>query len=301
MWCGEVPMTLRMLLLLVLVLCPLLKSAAADETEPQSLIETPSAAEVEEKFPTGTSLDGNEIYDRFVKNRRRLRSVYQEGRILSRDPSGNPQQTTFWLRVKDYRDENDDPVDDVLTKVLLKVSGPRDLRHTGYLYVEHDDMPDDQFMYSPVRSRTFRVALKGQSVAGTDFSFDDFLVKLDDIEDAEYRRLDDETVDGVECYVVEAVMKPSAKSSYSRSRSYLEKLHYVPIKVRYWDEVGVEVKVLTSPYSSIKNFDGAWLPTKVEVVDLLEETRSELIVDKLEPNPDVLDSDFSLSVLEYRP
>ncbi len=291
-------------LLLTAVLLVPLAAAAGDVVATageQPLIETPSGAEVETKFPPKATLDGSDLYDRFIKNRRRLRSVYQEGRIISRDSGGNPQQTTFWLRMKDYRDENDDPVDWIFTKVLLKVSGPRDLRHTGYLYVERDDRPDDQFMYSPVRSRTFRVALKGQSVAGTDFSFDDFLVKLDDIEDAEYRRLDDQVVEGVECYVVEATMKPSANSSYSRARVYLEKVHYVPLKMRYWDEVGVEVKVLSSPHSSIRNFDGAWLPTKVEVVDMLEETESELLIDKLEPNPELSDADFALSVLEARP
>lgn len=296
-------MRVLLLLLIALALCLPADAAAVDDhaTSGQQVIETPSAAEVEEKFPKGASLDGEELYDRFLENRRRLRSVYQEGRIQSRDPSGNPQETTFWLRIKDYRDDNDDPVDGIFTKVLLKVSGPRDLRHTGYLYVEHDDRPDDQFMYSPVRSRTFRVALKGQSVAGTDFSFDDFLVKLDDIEDAEYRRLDDAVIEGVDCYVVEATMQPSANSSYSRARTYMEKVHYVPLAIRYWDEVGVEAKVLTSPHSSIKSFDGAWFPTKVKVVDLLEETESELIIDVLEPNPGLLDSDFALSVLEYRP
>ena len=136
---------------------------------------------------------------------------------------------------------------------------------------------------------------------GTDFSFDDFLISLDDLEDGEYQRHPDEIVEGVSCYVVEAFAKPSTKSRYSRSIAYLEKDHYVPLRTRYWDEVGVEVKEIVSPLRSIDEFDGAWIPTESTATDLLEETRSTLIIDELVPNPDLEDSSFAISKLEYRP
>jgi hypothetical protein len=261
----------------------------------------PTADEFEEHLPAGGTLDGRELYDRFLKNRKRLRTVYQEGRILSRDPGGNPQETNFWLQSKDYRDENDKAVDEVFAKVLLKLTGPREMRHTAYLYVHKDAPQDDQFMYSPNRRRTSRVILKNQTIAGTDFSFDDFIITIDDIEDADYKRHADTVVQDVSCYVVEAFLKPTTRTQYSRSLSYLEKDHYVPLKTRYWDKAGVAVKELTSTRDSIKVFDGAWIPTRSTMVDLLEDTRSDLVVDTLVPNPDLDESDLAIGILEVGP
>jgi len=265
------------------------------------VVEAPSAEEVEDVLPAGGALGGRELYDRFLKNKRHLRTAHQRGRILSADPGGHPQKTEFWLQWKDYRDVNDDAVDGVYTKAVFRVAGPYEMRHTSYLYVERSDREDEQFMYSPHRQRTSRVKIKGMNVAGTDFSFDDFLVSLDDIEDADYRRHDDEVLQGVSCYVVEAIMKPEARSGYSRSIAYLEKEHYVPLRTRYWDEVGVEVKEIVSPHAKIEEFDGAWVPTESVGTDLLEETHSTMHVDVLEPNPDLADEIFSVSRLALGP
>lgn len=264
-------------------------------------VETPSAEEFEANLPVGEKLDGETLYDRFLENRKRLRSSYQEGYITSSDPAGNPQRTNFWLQVKDYSDSDDEPVDGVYSKSLFKVTGPRDMRHTGYLYIHRDDIADEQFMYSPHRGRTSRVSLKGQNLAGTDFSFDDFLINLDDVEDATYKRHADEAVEGVDCYVVEVFSKPESKASYSKSLVHLEKEHYVPLRARYWDDVGVEIKTLASPHASIEEFDGAWLPTETTVTDLLEETSSTMYIESLEPNPELDDNDFTISNLQFRP
>lgn len=274
-------------------------TSPANATEPA--VETPTAAEVEQHLPTGQTLDGRELYDRLMKNRRRLHTVYQEGRIISTDPGGREQQTNFWLQSKDYRDANDDPTEGVYAKILFKLTGPREMRHTGYLYIHNDQDQDAQFMYSPNRGRVTRVILRGQNLAGTDFSFDDFLVSLDDIEDATYTRLPDATVQGVPCYVVEAHVKPSARTHYSRSMAHLEKEHYVPLKTRYWDEVGVAVKELTSRHDSIKVYNGAWVPTHSTMTDLLEDTESVLHIDVLDPNPDIDDRDFAVSSLMQHP
>lgn len=277
--------------------------AAAEQggRDRQDPIDEPSEEEVDDVIPQGARVDGREIYDRLIKNRQRLRTVFQRGRIISEDPGGNPQQTNFWLHAKDYRDPDDNATEGVFTRSLFKITGPFEMRHTGYLYVERDDRDDEQFMYSPHRGRTARVSLKGQSVAGTDFSFDDFLVSLDDIEDAEYERHPDAEVQGVECYVVEAFVKPQSKTSYTRSLSYVEKEHYVALHARHWDEVGVLAKEIVVPHEKIEEFDGAWIPTESTVTDLLEGTHSTMYIDTLEPNPSIDDEQFSLSRLEYRP
>ncbi len=264
-------------------------------------LETPSEREVERWLPEGGALDGRALYDRFLKNRRRLRTAYQQGRIVSSDPGGNPQEVRFWMHWKDYRDAADDPVNGLYSKALVKLSGPHEVRHSGYLYVHRSDRSDDQFMYSPNRGRTARVRVHGQSVAGTDFTFDDFLLTLDDVEDADYRRFSDEEIGGVPVYVVEATMKPSSESRYTRSISYLEQEHYVPLRTRYWDEIGVESKLLVSPHTGIREFDGVWVATVSTMTDILEDTDSTMYVDLLTPNPGLGDGVFSIAALEAKP
>jgi hypothetical protein len=277
-----------------------LASMLAAETAPERAVATPSQREVEDVLPQGAELSGREIYDRLFKNRKRLRTVVQSGRILSRDPAGNPQETRFVMRAKDYRNEAGEATDGVYAKVLITLTGPRDLENTGYLYIHRNDRADDQFVYSPMRKRAARANMRGQNVAGTDFSFDDFLTTLDELENATYHRLPDENLDGVPCYVVEAKMLKASRSRYSRSVTMIEKEHYVPLRTRYWDDVGVEVKELRSPRASLKVYDGVWVPTESTMTDLLEDTKSTVTIETLDPNPQIPDADFSPSALERR-
>jgi outer membrane lipoprotein-sorting protein len=267
---------------------------------PERAVETPSPRELEEVLPPGVELGGRAIYDKLFKNRKRLRTVVETGRIVSNDPAGNPQQTNFVMRAKDYRNADDEATDGVFGKVVIVLTGPRDLEHTAYLYVHRNDRPDDQFIYSPMRKRSARANLRGQNVAGTDFSFDDFLTTVDDLDHATYKRLPDETVDGVPCYVVEATMLPKSRSRYTRSVAAIEKEHFVPLRTRYWDDVGVVVKELRSPRASLKAYDGVWVPTESTMTDLLEDTKSVVTLEKVDPNPTLDDTEFSTTALERR-
>jgi len=261
----------------------------------------PSAAEVEEQSQIGEKLTGRELYDRLLKNRKRLKSSYQESYATSSDEAGNPQRVNFWTQALDYRDEEDEATDDVFSRTIVKFTGPYELRHTGYMFVHHDQAEDEQFIFSPTRGRTHRVSMKGQHIAGTDFSFEDFLVSVGDIEDADYTRRADEEVKGMSCYVVEAVMRPEAGSSYTRTKNWLEKEHYVPVKTEYWDEADVLAKRMEARHDSISEFGGTWIATDSTMHDLLEDTHSRLVVDLLEPEPGLTDSDFALSNLQQRP
>jgi hypothetical protein len=276
------------------------KAAPGSQDNP-GLIQTPTEQELEDFLPAGGSLTGKELYDRFLKNRRKLESAYQESHSVSFDPAGNAQKVNFWLKWRDYRDENDEAVDDIVSKTMLKLTGPFEMRHTAYLYVHHDEAEDEQFMFSPHRMRTARMSLKGQTIAGTDFSFDDFLLSIDDVEHGHYKRLPDEEVAGRPVYVVDAVMKSSSRASYTRSMLWLEKEHYVPLKARYWDSVGVMAKELTTVPDKIKDFDGAWVATESTMRNLLEETETVMYIDHLDPRAALGDYDFSLSQLEFKP
>ena len=262
-----------------------LDGAAPANTQKQG----PSASEVDDAIPEGGTLTGKELYSRFLKNR--LHSAIQHQRTVSRDPGGNEQESRFWVRWRDYRDENDEPIDDILNKTLVKFKEPFDMKGTAYLMVVRADRAAEQWVYRPSDRRVRRVKMRGGSgVGGTDFSWDD--IAFQNVEDADYERLPDEVVRGVPVYVVLAKLKPLKRSRYSKSMVYLEKDHYISLRARHWDHARVEVKELNSEYDSIKRFGDHWVATRGVAENLQEGTSSSMLIEGLDPDAEIADSMF---------
>jgi hypothetical protein len=260
-------------------------------------IEVPTADEIEDAIPEGQSLTGKEIYERFLDNK--LHSAVQYQKVVSRDPGGSTQTTRFWVRWKDYREEdNGEGPEGVLAKTLVKFSEPFDMRNTGYLMITREDRESDQWIYSPSSRKIRRVKLRQTSVMGTDYTFDD--IAYENIEDADYHRLPDEEIDGVAVYVVQATTKPFVDSQYHRTMAYLEQEHYVPLRLRYWDQSDVEIKEMRARASSVTDYDGVWAAAESTMHNLKEGTSSTLYIERLDPNPELADHLFSVFRLEQR-
>ena len=78
-----------------------------------------------------------------------------------------------------------------------------------------------------------------------------------------------------------------ADSDYSRFWLYVEKEHYVPLRIRYWDSGGVEIKEMRSPIESIREFEGIWLPVESTMRQLLDDTYTTIVIDLLVPDPEI--------------
>jgi len=256
----------------------------------------PDRSEVEAALPEGGSMKGREIFDRFLENH--LHSAVQYQTVYSRDPGGNEQALRFWVRWKDYRDKNHKAVDGVLAKTLVKFEAPDDMRQTGFLMVVNEDRSNDQFVWTPSSGRVRRVQLNGVGVMGTDYTFDDIAWKS--VEDADYKRLADEELDGKAVYVVEVTMKPFVDSQYSTMRAWIEKEHYVPLRGLYRDENGVEIREMRAPASGLREFNGTWVASESTMLNLKEKTSTRIVVDKLDANVALADRHFSTLQLTLR-
>jgi len=253
----------------------------------------PAAADVEEAIPEGGSLTGREIYERFLENK--FSESFQRLHVVSRDPGGNEQTTRFTISLQDHRNGEGDPVDGVNAKMLVSVSDPFDMRHTAYLMISKEPGPDDEFAYRPSSRRVQRVDLKNTSLLGTDFTFND--IAFQNIEDADYNRHPDEVIDGIVVYVVEANVKETIDVEYHKTISYLEKEHYIPLRTRYWDDHGVEVKEMTAPESKIRAFGNASVATESTMTDLRQQTSSSLYVEGVDTAPNFHPKIFTVTQL----
>jgi hypothetical protein len=272
----------------LLFVCLLLSPPGASAEA--AAVDLPTHEEIEDAVPEGESLTGREIYERF--HEQRVQSGIQYQSVISRDPSGAAQESRFWVRWKDFRDENNEPVDGVIAKTVVKFLAPFDMRHTGVLVITNKGRDPDQFVYQPSARRVRRVKLQGVGVGGTDFGYDD--IAFNNIEAADFVRLPDEELEGAPVYVVESTLKPFIHTDYRTSTVWFEKEHYIPLHAVYRDEAGMPVKESRTHRASIKEFDGSWVATEVTMQNLKEGTSSVLLVEKLEPNVEMADRLFSL-------
>jgi len=253
----------------------------------------PTNSEIEEAIPVGDGLTGREIYERFLENR--YRKSTQQLRVISMDPGGSSQTTAFSISLEETRDKNDEAINGVFARMLVEVSLPHDMRNTSYLFIYKDPGPDDEFVYQPSARRVRRVDLKRTALMGTDYTFDD--IAYHDIDHARYIRHPDSVIDGTPVFVVEANIEDTRDAAYHKTVNYLEKEHYVPLRIRYWDNHDLEVKEMTAPAEKIRVFGEAWFPTESTMLDLLQQTSSMLLIDEVDMDPHFPSNLFSISRL----
>lgn len=267
------------------------EGARADERSPAP---SPLSSRLGDAVPDDSALDGDEIYRRVQRNR--FRSLVEETRLVSGNRGERDQETRLRVSWKNTRDEQDQPTRGVWSKTLIEYTHPFDIRFTNYLVVDNADRPNDQFVYLPSRRRIRRVNLRGESILGTDFTFEDVVPR--EFEHSTHRRLADALVRGVACFVVEITPKPGEDSEYSRFLVHVEKEHYVVIETHYFDTADVEVKRMEANVDSIREFDGVWLPMRGKMTQLQQESWTEITIESLTPNAKLPDSTFEMRKLE---
>jgi hypothetical protein len=242
------------------------------------------------------ALTGRDVYQCVVDNR--FQSYIQDARLISGDRGAAVQESRLRMTWSSFRDENDEPVDGVFSKSLVRYTDPFDLRFSGYLIVNNDGRPNDQFVYLNSRRQVRRVNLRQEAVFGTDFTFEDIVPH--EIEDADYARRGDEEIGGKKAFVVEVVPKPEQDSEYSKLLMHVDKERCVPLQTRYWDEKGLEVKKLEVAADKIETIEGVHWPMELTMRNLQLESFTTLVVEKLDPSPKLRRRDFDLRRLESR-
>jgi hypothetical protein len=239
-------------------------------------------------------LSGRDVYQCVLDNR--FDAYVQHAKLVSGDRGDAVQESRLEMTWKSFRDEKNQPVDGVLSKTIVRYTHPFDLQYSGYLVVNNDGRPNDQFVYLNARRRVRRVNLREEAVFGTDFTFEDIVPR--EIEDADYRRLPDQDLAGHDVFVVEVIPKGHEDSEYSKFLIHVERQSCVPLLTRYWDEKDVEVKQLTVVADRIRPVEGVYWPMEMTMRNLQLESFTTLVVEDLQPNPKLRRTDFDLRRLE---
>jgi outer membrane lipoprotein-sorting protein len=154
-------------------------------------------------------------------------------------------------------------------------------------------LPDDIiWLYMPALKKAIKVTLlsKSQAFTGTDFSYEDmsgssygerFTPSLKDNPDASIYQLE--------------LMPKSMKSSYSKIIVYLDKKHFYPIKMEYFDQNQTYFKYATYTYKKKGNY---WYAEEVTMMNLQKEHSTEIIITDIKFDQGISDEEFTVENLK---
>jgi hypothetical protein len=180
------------------------------------------------------------------------------------------------------------------SKSVLRFASPAEVKGVALLVVNHPDRASDQWMWTPALARDRRIALqdRSQRFFGTDFSFEDLEER--DVDQYEYRMLGDDTVEGANCWKIEARPRQSKSSQYTLSRVWIRKDNYAFALIEN-EARGKLARRLR--YLDLKNVQGIWTALRLEMTDLRRASRTILRLEKLQYNAPADDADFTLQAL----
>jgi Outer membrane lipoprotein-sorting protein len=216
-----------------------------------------------------------------------LSGAIVEARALLKDKNGSSSQLSFQARSRRH--------DPPYAKSLVRFTAPPDLAGAGFLQVQNRGSDDDRYLFLPELKRSRKISgdLRGSSFMGTDFSYADFDRR--DLREATLTMKPDEQVGKFSCYVVEVVPRRS-DSPYSKLTTWIRKDNYLPLKITMDDRAGVLVKTLTA--LEIRRISDQWYITRARMVDHGRSHTTELYLDRVVPQSDVPDDEFTVRSLE---
>lgn len=241
------------------------------------------------------ALSGDAIYQRVLDNR--FDAYEQDILLVSGDGVGHFSRVEVGMRYKNFREKSER----VVSKTIAKYFAPPDVRHLGYLVINKNKGPDDQFVYRPSSRKVRRINVRGEAVAGTDFSFEDIVPP--EFEDGDHFRMPDAEVGGLAAYVVTVVPHAETESEYSKVVISVEKENFVPIRTLYWDNKRVFIKQLDAETGSLEGFEDVdvegeapktiWIARRARMSQVKSGHFTHLDIERFVANPRLRERDFS--------
>ncbi|MBE9571676.1 MAG: outer membrane lipoprotein-sorting protein [Proteobacteria bacterium] len=192
--------------------------------------------------------------------------------------------------------------DGVNEKRLLRFLYPPDIKGTGFLVIEHSEGDDDMWLYLPTlrKSRRKLASNKKDSFLGTEFSYGDIVGPK--VEEYEYRQMGEEQIDGISCYVIEAV--PASKDilrdyGYSKRINYIKTDNFTTVKAIFFDKYGKPLKTLScfDPVE-VDSENHKWFIKRREMVNHKNGRRTILELEKIQINIGIKEDLFTVRYLE---
>ena len=175
---------------------------------------------------------------------------------------------------------------------------PKDDRGVSFLKIEHDDRDDEMRIWLPAFKRVRRISAskKGDSFMGSDLSYEDMTSRS--LDENEYKRLDDDVIDGRDCFVLKVTPTTSLKSSYSMHKLWIVKDDIYIVKEESYDKREKLKKDKSFSYLKIDNYD---IMSKISVKDIQKNHRTDISFDQVKVDTNMDEKIFQEKSLKRIP
>jgi hypothetical protein len=185
---------------------------------------------------------------------------------------------------------------------------PADVRNVAFLSFEWDDeaKEDDNWLFLPAIGKPKRISSgnKKDSFMGSDFTYSD--MNGLELSEWDYTFLNEsETVDGQECWVIEAVPKPEKmekvieETDYLKTVTWVRKDNFMVVQGKMYVKKGKKIKFFTA--SDIEEIEGIWTAKKLTMVTTRrneKEHSTVLLFNNITYNKGVEDTMFTVQRME---
>ncbi len=187
-------------------------------------------------------------------------------------------------------------VEDDGDKGLTIFDEPRDVKGTAFLNHSHSVGADDQWLYLPALKRVKRISSRNKSgpFMGSEFAYED--LSSFEIEKYHFNYIKDDTINGQNAFVVEQT--PTDKNSgYTKQKVWLDKTHYRPQKIEFYDRKGALLKTLS--FSDYKQYlNQYWRAHTMAMINHQTEKSTELTTSEMQFKTGLKNNDFHKNVLK---
>ena len=182
------------------------------------------------------------------------------------------------------------------SQTLLCMTSPRDLK--GLAYLIHEG-PSGQavWAYLPDEERTLRInarsAARQTHISRTAIRYEDLRYLPLNLARAESRAAADEKLGDRDVAVVQLELPAGAESSYERILARVDRKTCVPLEIEFWEPGEQLGKTLRADPDTIREHGGTRLAHALAVEDRRREVETEVLVEKVEIDPELPDRMFA--------
>ncbi len=177
-------------------------------------------------------------------------------------------------------------------KSIMFFVAPADVKNTSFMNWTYDDpsKSDDQWIYLPALKKVKRISSDSKSdyFMGSDFTYDDLGDRK--LDDDTHKLLREETIDGVDYYVVQSIPKDE-DYMYSKTITWIRKDNFIGLKKEFYDEDGELLKILK--IKEFKEISGFLVITHSEMENIQKNHRTTMKLDNIKINTGIPASKFS--------
>jgi hypothetical protein len=186
-------------------------------------------------------------------------------------------------------------------RLLIRFSYPNDIRGTGFLVWEHPKGDDERFLYLPSLGRVRRIAgtETQESFVGSDFSYEDIGGR--EFDDYTYTIGDENAAwtpasGGASRPAWRLESRRKAAAEFPRVVSLILKDSFVVVEADIYNRRNERQKLYR--VRRLEQVEGIWTVMAAEISNILEKTRTELVIETMDYNVGLKEADFARRELE---